>query len=147
MRRLAQLYRDPHAQWVAEELNKADATHDTAGWLNLVWYDPAVRPCRPPISHAPPLRGPGNCFGADPAGAAPNRWWCLKCGLPEGHAAKAKFSTDPGVGHAHPDANHFIVCGAGEWLIRDDGYADKFDFQHNTLLVDGRGNWARAGSG
>ena len=43
------------------------------------------------------------------------------------------------AGHAHPDANHFTVFGAGEWQIRDDGYAYKWTAQHNTLLIDGRG--------
>jgi hypothetical protein len=39
----------------------------------------------------------------------------------------------------HPDANHFVFFGNGEWLIRDDGYHPKATAQHNTLLIDGAG--------
>lgn len=145
MRRLAQLYRDPHAQWVAEELGNAHAAHDTAGWLNLVWYDPDVR-------QAPPASLPTLRHFEDLGIVSARSGWSggeslvvFKCGPPAGHAARGKFSTDPGIGHAHPDANHFIVCGAGEWLIRDDGYARKFSFQHNTLLVDGHGQLGEGG--
>jgi hypothetical protein len=65
----------------------------------------------------------------------------FKCGPPIGHEATEKFSTDPGAGHVHPDANHFVVFGAGEWLIRDEGYAWKQTDHHNTLLVDGKGQY------
>ena len=45
----------------------------------------------------------------------------------------------PGGGHVHPDANHFVLFGSGQWLIRDDGYQPKSTGQHNTLLVNGHG--------
>jgi hypothetical protein len=62
----------------------------------------------------------------------------LKCGPPAGHFAAGKL--DPvGLAHVHPDANHFVIFGCGEWLLRDDGYAWKDTGQHNTLLVDGKG--------
>ena len=63
----------------------------------------------------------------------------LKCGPFIGHQAMEQFSYDPGGGHVHPDANHFVLFGAGEWLIRDDGYRSKWTGQHNTLLIDGKG--------
>jgi hypothetical protein len=63
----------------------------------------------------------------------------FKCGPFIGHEAIAKFSYDPGGGHVHPDANHFVLFGDGQWLVRDDGYHPKWTGQHNTLLVDGRG--------
>ena len=40
----------------------------------------------------------------------------LKCGPFLGHKAVEEFSYDPGGGHVHPDANHFVVFAAGEWL-------------------------------
>jgi hypothetical protein len=58
----------------------------------------------------------------------------FKCGPFLGHKAVGEFSFDPGGGHVHPDANHFVLFGAGEWLIRDDGYHAKWTGQHNTLL-------------
>ena len=63
----------------------------------------------------------------------------FKCGPFLGHQAVQEFAYDAGGGHVHPDANHFVLFGAGEWLIRDDGYRSKWTGQHNTLLVDGRG--------
>jgi len=63
----------------------------------------------------------------------------FKCGPFLGHKAVEEFSYDPGGGHVHPDANHFVLSGAGEWLVRDDGYRSKWTGQHNTLLVDDRG--------
>ena len=63
----------------------------------------------------------------------------FKCGPFIGHKAVQEFAYDPGGGHVHPDANHFVIFGAGEWLVRDDGYRAKWTGQHNTLLVDGKG--------
>jgi hypothetical protein len=39
--------------------------------------------------------------------------------------------------HTHPDQNQFVLHGAGEWLLRDDGNKGKYTGQHNTLLIDG----------
>src|ERR1039458_1808887 len=146
MHRLAQLNRDGHAQWLAEELVKANAFHDEAGWLNLLWYDPSV-PVVPP-TNLPTLRH----FDDLEIVSARSGWSgneslvAYKCGPPAGHAAKTKFSTDPCSGHSHPDANHFIIFGAGEWLIRDDGYTRKLTAQHNTLVVDGHGQLGEGGA-
>ncbi len=63
----------------------------------------------------------------------------FKCGPFIGHQAASEFSYDPGGGHVHPDVGHFVLFGAGQWLIRDDGYQDKWTDQHNTLLIDGVG--------
>ena len=63
----------------------------------------------------------------------------FKCGPPIGHKATGEFDFDPGSGHVHPDANHFVLFGDGEWLIRDDGYRWKMTDHHNTLLIDGKG--------
>ena len=63
----------------------------------------------------------------------------FKCGPFIGHEAMDRFAYDPGGGHVHPDANHFVLFGGGQWLMRDDGYHPKWTGQHNTLLVNGRG--------
>jgi hypothetical protein len=68
----------------------------------------------------------------------------FKCGPFLGHHGVEAFTRDPGGGHVHPDANHFVLFGAGDWLVRDDGYAEKWTVQQNTLVVDGRG---QAGEG
>jgi hypothetical protein len=145
LRRLAHLYRDGHAQWLAQELNAAGINSTEALWLNLVWYDPSV-PARPPAD-LPTLR-----HFADMEIVSGRSGWSgdeslvvFKCGPPAGHEAKPRFEDNPGIGHVHPDASHFILFGAGEWLIRDDGYLAKMTDQHNTLLIEGRGQLGEGG--
>jgi hypothetical protein len=47
LRRLAQLTRDGHAQWLAAETDLAGVASPEASWLNLLWYDPTV------VAHSP----------------------------------------------------------------------------------------------
>ena len=50
-------------------------------------------------------------------------------------------------GHAHPDANSFIIFARGEYLTGDTGYAGvPMTEHHNTLLVNGKGQ-AKEGNG
>ncbi|MBN1420297.1 MAG: DUF4962 domain-containing protein [Planctomycetes bacterium] len=139
LRGLAREYRDPYAQWLAEEIDRANVAAPGAPWLNLVWFDPSV-PAKPPAD-LPALHH----FDDMGIVSARSDWSgreslvVLKCGPFIGHEAIQAFSYDPGGGHVHPDANHFVLFGAGEWLIRDDGYRAKWTGQHNTLLIDGKG--------
>jgi hypothetical protein len=139
LRALAREFRDGHAQWLAEQVADAGVTAPGAPWLNLVWFDPNL-PARPPAP-LPTLRH----FEDMGIVSARSDWSgdeslvVFKCGPYIGHKAVQEFSVDPGGGHVHPDANHFVLFGAGEWLIRDDGYQSKWTGQHNTLLVDDRG--------
>ena len=139
LRRLAAEFNDPYAQWHARQVDEANIAAPGAPWLNLVWFDPAVAP-KPPAD-LPTLR-----HFADMGIASARTGWAgdesllvLKCGPFIGHHAVQAFARDPGGGHVHPDANHFVLFGAGEWLVRDDGYRAKRTGQHNTLLVNGKG--------
>ncbi len=139
LRALAREFHDGHAQWLAREIDDADVASPEAPWLNLLWFDPTV-PAAPPSS-LPTLRH----FDDLGIVSARSDWsgdeslLVFRCGPFLGHKAAQEFSYDAGGGHVHPDANHFVLFGAGEWLIRDDGYRAKWTGQHNTLLVDGRG--------
>jgi hypothetical protein len=43
-------------------------------------------------------------------------------------------------GHAHPDANSFIIFARGQYLTGDSGYAGvPMTEHHNTLLINGKG--------
>ena len=139
LRHLAGRYRDGHAQWLAEQIDKADVDAPGARWLNLIWYDPAVPAVAP--QDLPTLR-----HFEDMGLVSARTGWdgkesllVFKCGPFIGHQAVDEFSYDPGGGHVHPDVGHFVLFGAGQWLIRDDGYQDKWTDQHNTLLIDGVG--------
>ena len=139
LRGLAREFRDGHAQWLAQEIDDTNVAAGGAPWLNLVWFDPTVS-AQPPTD-LPTLRH----FDDMGLVSARSDWSgdeslvVFKCGPFIGHHAVQEFSYDPGGGHVHPDANHFVLFGAGEWLIRDDGYRAKWTGQHNTLLVDGQG--------
>lgn len=144
LRLLAHEYNDPHAQWLADEENAAKITAGGAPWLNLLWYDPTIKPQAP--EDLPTLHH----FSDMDIVSARTDWsgneslLVFKCGPFIGHKAVQAFSYDPGGGHVHPDANHFLLFGNGEWLVRDDGYANKRTGQHNTLLVDGKGQVGEA---
>ncbi len=139
LRGLAREYRDGHAQWLAGQVDAARIEGPGARWLNLVWHDPAVE-ARPPAD-LPTLRH----FEDIGIVSARSDWSgseslvVLKCGPFLGHHAMQTLPHDAGGGHVHPDANHFLLFGAGEWLIRDDGYRPKFTDQHNTLVIAGKG--------
>jgi Domain of unknown function (DUF4962)/Heparinase II/III-like protein len=70
--------------------------------------------------------------------------FAFRCAPPEGHhAAKlaAKISDwRENTGHAHPDANSFIIYAKGKYLTGDTGYLGiKNTNDHNTILVNNRG--------
>ena len=139
LRELAHLHHDGHAQWLADQVDRAGVASAEAGWLNLLWFDPGVLA-------VPPDRLPTLRHFADMGIVSARSGWSgtealvvFKCGPFLGHQATERFSYDPGGGHVHPDANHFVIFGAGEWLLRDDGYQSKRTGQHNTLLVGGHG--------
>lgn len=145
LRRLAHLYHDAQAQWLATELNRTGHWAPSAAWLNLVWYDPSV-PATPPTK-LPSLRHftDMDIVSARSGWSGDESMVVLKCGPPAGHESAPKFDLNPGIGHVHPDANHFVVIGAGEWLVKDDGYQTKMTSHHNTLLIDGQGQLGEGG--
>jgi hypothetical protein len=68
----------------------------------------------------------------------------FRCGPPEGHHVTELLPGIPewrlNTGHAHPDANSFIVFAHGRYLTGDTGYTGvKMTRDHNTVLVDDRG--------
>ena len=148
--RLAQRFRSGEAQGVAEWLKSFDQVNAEDFW-SLVWYDNDVKPVsidRQPTSHY--FRDHEVVFWR-------NDWSknavavAFKCGPSEGHHTAAKLLQFPdwrlSSGHAHPDANSFIIFARGEYLIGDTGYAGvPLTEHHNTLLFGDKGQ-AREGVG
>lgn len=139
LRDLAGRYRDGYAQWLSGQIDKADVDAPSARWLNLIWYDPTVQA-------VPPETLPTLHHFDDIGIVSARTGWdgreslvVFKCGPFIGHQGTDEFTYDPGGGHVHPDAGHFIIFANNQWLIRDDGYQDKWTDQHNTLLIDGAG--------
>jgi hypothetical protein len=148
--RFAQRFRSGAAQGVADWLASLGQTNFEDYWA-LVWYDPSVAPI--PITAQPRL----TYFRDHEVVYWRSDWtpnataFAFKCGPPEGHrtAALIKTMADWHLedGHAHPDAASFILYAKGKYLTGDSGYAGiPATAQHNTLLIDGRGQ-AHEGAG
>ena len=139
LRGLARQNRDGHAQWLAQQIDAAGVSSSGAPWLNIIWFDPSVPmqspEARPTLHHFEDM----GIVSARSGWSGNESLVVFKCGPFIGHDAISKFSYDPGGGHVHPDANHFVLFGGGQWLVRDDGYHPKWTGQHNTLLVNGHG--------
>lgn len=148
--RLASRFGSGEAQGVAEWLGGFGQVNAEEFW-SLVWYDPKVAPV--PVErqerwhhfedHGVVYWRSG--WGRDATAFA------FKCGPPEGHATLARLREFPdwhlSSGHAHPDANSFIIYAGGRYLTGDSGYAGvPLTAHHNSLLVDGRGQ-AKEGEG
>ncbi len=74
----------------------------------------------------------------------------FKCGPPEGHHTAAAVAKYPDFhleeGHVHPDVASFILFAHGQYLTGDSGYAGvPHALEHNTLLVDGKGQGTEGG--
>lgn len=146
--RLADRFDAPDAQGVADFMRSVGQVNAESFW-SLIWYDPAL-PATPmadlPLGHHFPDHDVvyWRTGWGDRATAL-----AFKCGPPHGHRAAELLPRLPdwqlSAGHAHPDANSFILVGRGAYLSGDSGYAGmpRTD-QHNTLLIDGQGQ-AREG--
>jgi Domain of unknown function (DUF4962)/Heparinase II/III-like protein len=148
--RLAQRFQSSEAQGVAEWLNGFDQVNAEDFW-SLVWYDINVKALsieRQPRSHYFPDHEVVFWRSDWTTNATA---FAFKCGPSEGHHTALRLREFPdwrlSSGHAHPDANSFIIFARGEYLTGDTGYAGiPMTEHHNTLLVSGKGQ-AREGGG
>ncbi len=160
--RLASVYRDGHAQWLAEHfeaigewererrkglLRPSSASH---AFLEFLWYDPTVEPM--PIDALPRARAfPDLGLVAARSDWSPRAtWFAFKCGKPNGEKAwtlghaleRQRAAKMLKTGHAHPDENSFILMRGNDYLAVDEGYSQKKQScHHNTVLVDGKGQY------
>ncbi|MDF2926940.1 MAG: hypothetical protein K0R57_5854 [Paenibacillaceae bacterium] len=143
MGKLAAEYKLGFAQWLSKEALEKKIGNTRNFWLSILWYDPQVEAVQP--GSLPAMRH----FDDMGFVSARSDWSgkesivAFKCGPFLGHKAVDLNSTEPfcdwGGGHVHQDTNHFTLYGAGEFLLRDDGYVYKTTETHNTLLVNGKG--------
>lgn len=140
---LAAHFHDSQIQGVAHWM-KGLGHLNAEEWWSLVWYDEKL-PADPieSLPHWHYFRDHEVVYwrtdwGEDATAIA------FKCGPPEGHQTATLLPqfTDwhLEMGHAHPDANSFILFAHGQYLTGDSGYAGvPLSAHHNTLLVDGHG--------
>jgi hypothetical protein len=156
--RLASVYRNGHAQWLAEHfenigewererreglLKPSSATH---AFLEFLWYDPTVAPT--PLDALPTTRVfPDLGFvSARTAWSRGATFLAFKCAKPNGEKAWQLGHTLSDhtlkTGHAHPDENSFILVRGENYLAVDEGYSQKKQSRHhNVVLVDGTGQY------
>jgi len=146
---LAARYNSNEIQGVADWMKSLGHTAQEE-WWTLVWRNPQITPT--PISEIRPFHHFTDHdvvywrSGWDAQATA----IAFKCGPPEGHSAAAKVA---GMhdwhleeGHVHPDVNSFILWAHGQYLTGDSGYAGvPRTIEHNTLLVDGKGQGKEGG--
>jgi hypothetical protein len=148
--RMAQRFQSGEAQGVAEWLKRFDQVNAEDFW-SLVWYDSNLKPV------AMEKQTTSHYFPDHDVFYWRNNWskdataFAFKCGPPEGHHTAVALQQFPdwrlSSGHAHPDANSFIIFARGEYLTGDTGYAGlPMTEHHNTLLINGKGQ-AREGAG
>ena len=142
--RLAAKYRDEEAQGIANWLHRRLKTTTWEKAWAFHAHDPELGALR--INSVPPFhyfRNAGTAFWRS-SWEADATAFAFRCGPPEGHHATelAPLISDwrQSTGHAHPDANSFIIYAKGEYLTGDTGYTGiKLTADHNTILVDERG--------
>ena len=160
---IARYHQNGHAQWLAEYFEQTGEWEREGregmllpgllpqAFLDLLWYDPSVE-AQPiddlPLSRSfPDLGLVGGRTSWDPDAV----FLAFKSGVPLGHKAWAmahdlmnnhNWDAISG-GHLHPDENSFILMRGADYLAIDEGYSKaKQSVQHNTVLVDGQGQYA-----
>jgi hypothetical protein len=140
---LASRYNDSEIQGVADWMKGMGHTSQEE-WWTLAWRNPklnstpieALKPWHHFPDHDVVFWRSG--WNAQATAIA------FKCGPPEGHSATSLIASTPDwhteQGHVHPDVNSFILWAHGQYLTGDSGYAGvPMTVEHNTLLVDGKG--------
>jgi hypothetical protein len=148
--RLAQRFQSAEAQGVAAWQKSLGQVNAEDFW-SLVWYDAKLKPVpieRQPTWHYFPDH---DVFYWRSDWSKEATAFAFKCGPPEGHHTESLLQQFPdwrlSSGHAHPDANSFIIFARGEYLTGDTGYAGlPMTEHHNTLLINGKGQ-AKEGDG
>lgn len=139
LRTIASAARDGTAQWYADELLGTGLIG--MGPLSFLLYDSSVKAVapldRPPFDlmedHGIAVMR-GDWSGTESACA-------VKCGPNVGHHAARRYTHPLGGGHMHPNNGDVQVFAHGEWILTCPGYVYKDTAFHNTLLVNGFGQY------
>jgi hypothetical protein len=141
--RVAARLQDREAQAVAARY--ASFKHSNLEeYMTLLWRDPQLEAA--PMASIPLARH----FEDSGVVFARTSWesdataFAFKAGPPEGHRVARLLPRIPewklSSGHAHPDANSFIIWARGRYLTGDTGYSGLVSSrQHNTVTVGGLG--------
>ncbi len=139
--RIAGLYGDPVAQELAVQFMAGKLDGDSsAPWLYALWFDPdAPRRAWSDLSAARTFSNWGLYLARD-SWRGDESVLGFKCSPAGGRRLRQGGHPYPGLGHAQPDANSFVLFARGEHLITHPGPCRlKRTANHNTVLVNGLG--------
>ena len=142
--RFAGVYQDSQAQTVAEFIRKETDLGTREPMWAFINHDAKLEPA--PLSKIPTkihFVDNDTVFGRTDWSKNATAF-AFRSSPPEGHYAANLAAKIPdwreNTGHAHPDANSFIIFANGKYLTGDTGYLGiKQTDDHNTILVNGRG--------
>ena len=142
--RFAGVYQDAQAQTVADFIRKETDLGTREPMWAFINHDPKLEPA--PLSKIPTkihFIDNDTIFGRTDWSKNATAF-AFRSSPPEGHYAARLAAKIPdwreNTGHAHPDANSFIIFANGKYLTGDTGYLGiKQTDDHNTILVNGRG--------
>lgn len=144
LHRLAAVYQDREAQAVADFVRDSTKLEDREPMWAFINRDEKLKAA--PLSDLPlQYRFEDNDTAYWRSDWTKNATaFAFRCSPPEGHHAAKLAAKIPdwrqNTGHAHPDANSFIIWANGKYLTGDTGYLGiKQTDDHNTILVNGRG--------
>ena len=142
--RFASVYKDPQAQAIGDYLRHQTKLDTREPMWAFLSFDPAVKAVALadiPLQYH--FKDNDTVFWRS-AWTKYATAFAFRCSPPEGHHA-ARLNSKikdwrQNTGHAHPDANSFIIWANGRYLTGDTGYLGiKKTDAHNTILVNGRG--------
>ena len=142
--RFADVYKDSQAQTIADFIRTETSFETREPMWAFINHDANLKPA--PLSDIPT----SVYFDDNDTVFWRSDWtknataFGFRCAPPEGHYAArlAPKISDwrENTGHAHPDANSFIIFAGGKYLTGDTGYLGiKQTDDHNTILVNDRG--------
>jgi hypothetical protein len=140
LRKLASVYNNPNAQWLADILEKRNLCGGHSYFLNLFWFDPNIKPAE--VNNLPAFKH----FDDMDIVFMRSGWngdeslFSFKCGPYIGHQGVKMYpDNDPGGGHVHPDAGSFQIFANSDFLIVNPGYTFKQTEYENTAIINGIG--------
>lgn len=145
LRVLASCYRDPLAQWLADQHLQAGTAMLSGCFLNLTHYDPSV-PSLGPDAQTRSHRFADKDMVFQRSGWGPGAaLLAFRCGPHFGHHALARYTGEIGGGHMQANNGTLYLIAGGDYLISGDGYFRKFTEFGNTLLLNGKGQIGEGG--
>jgi len=116
LRALASIFRDGHAQWLAEQIENARGASAKILWSEIIFYDSSV-PMLPP--DALPKTAYFDNIGiviSRSGWSSDAIWTFFKAGPHMGHLAEDKgYYLDNG--HMHPDEGNFLLWAFGKDIL------------------------------